>query len=45
MEENERFDAKGLLASDPSFPERLKYWDNEFCAKKPQTFDIVLGVR
>jgi NAD+ kinase len=44
MEENKRFDAKGLLDSDPSFPGRLKYWDNELCAKKPGTFDIVLGL-
>jgi NAD+ kinase len=44
MREHKKFDAKGLLDSDPSFHGRLKYWDNELCAKKPGTFDIVLGL-
>lgn len=44
MQEHQKFDAKGLLESDPSFPGRLKYWNNELCAKNPGTFDIVLGL-
>ena len=42
MKENEVFDAKGLAAEDPSFAERLKYWDNELARKHPHTFDFVV---
>jgi NAD+ kinase len=45
MEDNETFDAAGILKKNPSFEGRLKYWTNELCAEKPQTFDIVLAVR
>jgi NAD+ kinase len=45
LEDNKTFDAAGLLEKDPSYKERLKYWTNELCAQKPQTFDIVLAVR
>ncbi|TLD29452.1 Aminopeptidase Y [Venturia nashicola] len=44
MKDQEKFDAKGLIESDPSFDGRIKYWNNELCAKKPATFDIVLGL-
>jgi len=44
LEHNERFNIKGLLASDSSFAERVKFWTNEDCAKRPQTFDIILGL-
>ncbi|KAF2431467.1 ATP-NAD kinase [Tothia fuscella] len=44
LENAQNFDAKGLLNSDPTFSPRLKYWDNDFCRRKPQTFDIVLGL-
>jgi hypothetical protein len=45
MEDNKTFDAAGLLKKNPSYEGRLKYWTNELCAQKPQTFDIVLAVR
>jgi len=44
MRDHQKFNAPGLLDSDPSFPGRLRYWDNDLCAKKPGTFDIVLGL-
>lgn len=44
MEKNHVFDAKGLLEKNSSYRGRLKYWTDELCAKKPQTFDIVLAV-
>lgn len=45
MEGNKAFDAAGLLEKNPAYQGRLKYWTNELCAEKPQTFDIVLAVR
>jgi hypothetical protein len=45
MEDNKAFDAAGLLEKNPAYQSRLKYWTNELCAQKPQTFDIVLAVR
>jgi NAD+ kinase len=45
LEENKAFDAAGLLEKNPVYQGRLKYWTNELCAEKPQTFDIVLAVR
>ncbi|KAH5697002.1 hypothetical protein HBI44_103360 [Parastagonospora nodorum] len=44
LEENKAFDAAGLLKKNPSYQGRLKYWTNELCAEKPQTFDIVLAL-
>ena len=44
LENNHRFDAKGLLAEDKSTEGRLKYWTNDLCAKHPHTFDFVVTV-
>lgn len=44
MEHNKIFDAQGLVAADPSREGRLKYWDNELCAKHPHTFDFAVTV-
>ena len=44
MENDKNFDANGLLETNPAYQGRLKYWDNELCAQKPLTFDIVLAV-
>jgi hypothetical protein len=44
LEDNKLFDAKGLLEKNPSYQGRLKFWTNELCAEKPETFDIVLAV-
>lgn len=45
MEDNDCFDAKGLLEANPEYEGRLKYWDNELAKKRPHTFDfcILLG--
>ena len=44
MKDNKVFDAEGLVAEDPSFGERLKYWDNELARKRPHTFDFVISL-
>lgn len=44
LEKNHKFNANALLAQDPSREGRLKYWTNELCAKRPQTFDFVVTV-
>lgn len=45
LERNKIFNTNGLLEKNPSYQGRLKFWTNEMCAEKPQTFDIVLAVR
>ena len=42
LEKSPKFDAPGILASDPSREGRLKYWTNELTAKHPHTFDFVI---
>ena len=42
MKDNKTFDAPGLVNEDPSYGERLKYWDNELAAQRPHTFDFVI---
>jgi len=44
FKDNKIFDTQGLLAKDPSFAGRLRFWTAELCAQKPETFDIVLTV-
>ena len=45
LEADPKFDAKGLLEEGQGkFEGRLKYWDNDLCRRRPNTFDIVLGV-
>lgn len=44
LEHNKLFDAPNLLAKNPSYRGRLRFWTNELCAEKPQNFDIVLAV-
>lgn len=44
MKSNKAFDAEGLVAKDSSYKDRLRYWDNELCAKKPHTFEICLAL-
>lgn len=43
LEQNKLFDAKSLLQKE-SFGGRLKFWTNELCHDRPQTFDIALAV-
>ncbi|KAF1357428.1 NAD+ kinase [Lizonia empirigonia] len=44
LEDNKIFDAKGLIEKNPSYEGRLKFWTDELCEQKPQTFDIVLAL-
>jgi NAD+ kinase len=44
LENNSRFDARGLIEEDESRSRRLKYWTADICAKHPQTFDFVISV-
>jgi NAD+ kinase len=44
LEKNKLFDAAGLLEKNPGYKGRLRFWNGEMCADKPQTFDIVLAV-
>ncbi|KAI9709542.1 MAG: hypothetical protein M1820_003302 [Bogoriella megaspora] len=39
-----KFDAKGLVELDPTYQDRLKFWNEELCRQRPQTFDIVLAL-
>lgn len=45
LETNHKFNAHDLVAEDPSYEGRLKYWTNELCEKRPHTFDFVVTVR
>lgn len=42
LEHNAIFDSQGLMAEDPSYEGRLRYWDNEVTKRRPQTFDFVI---
>lgn len=44
MRDNKTFNAEGILSKDPSYKDRLKYWTNELCKKKPHTFEICLAL-
>ena len=44
LEHNSQFDVQGLINMDPSFPSRLKFWDNQLCKRHPHLFDIVLAL-
>lgn len=44
LKNNEKFDAKGLIAGDESKQERLRWWNDEICHKRPHTFDVVVAL-
>lgn len=44
MKENKTFDAQTVIADDESRKDRLKYWTNELCRKKPHTFEIIIAL-
>lgn len=44
MKDSKIFDAKGLAQMDPSFGDRIKYWNPELCKKKPHLFEIVVAL-
>ena len=42
LKEHEYFDVQSLLAEDPSYEGRLKYWDETIARRHPHTFDFVI---
>ncbi|KAI9671376.1 MAG: hypothetical protein M1831_004285 [Alyxoria varia] len=44
LKSNRKFDTQGLVASDPSYKGRLKFWTTSLCAKEPHLFDIVIAL-
>ncbi|KAJ9614823.1 hypothetical protein H2204_014404 [Knufia peltigerae] len=42
LQDNPSFDAAGLVAEDPSYGERLKFWNVNLARRRPQTFDFVI---
>ena len=44
MEENTIFDAASITSGNALANTRLKYWSNELCRRRPQTFDIVISL-
>ena len=39
---SKRFDAEGLLASNPCYEQMLHYWTPDICWNSPEKFDLVL---
>ena len=39
---SKRFDAEGLLASNPNYEHMLRYWTPDICCNSPEKFDLVL---
>ncbi|MCJ1450572.1 NAD(+) kinase [Mycoblastus sanguinarius] len=39
---SKRFDADGLLASNPHYEQMLRYWTPDLCWSSPEKFDLVL---
>lgn len=39
---SKRFDAEGLLASNPRYEQMLRYWTPDICWNSPEKFDLVL---
>lgn len=44
MKDNKIFDAEGLAQMDPTFKDRIRYWNTELCRKKPHQFEIVVAL-
>lgn len=44
LEKLSKFNAKGILAENPSAEGRLKYWTNEMCVGRHLMFDFVITV-
>ena len=42
LKTSRRFDASSLLASNPRYGKRLKYWTPDLCYSNPEQFDLVL---
>lgn len=44
MERNKSFNAQEIVSKDPSYKDRLKFWTNELCRKRPHTFEICIAL-
>ena len=44
LKDNPAFDAESLCAEDPTFRDRLKYWNTELARTHPHTFDFVVSL-
>ena len=42
LKKSKRFDAEGLIKTEPRFAGMLKYWTPDLCWKSPGKFDLVL---
>ncbi|KAF8467315.1 ATP-NAD kinase-like domain-containing protein [Kalaharituber pfeilii] len=42
LQKSKRFDAEGLIRSEPRFAQMLKYWTPDLCWTSPEKFDLVL---
>ncbi|KAG8526831.1 uncharacterized protein KY384_008260 [Bacidia gigantensis] len=42
LRKSKRFDASGLIASNPLFEQMLHYWTPDLCISSPEKFDLVL---
>lgn len=42
LQKSKRFDAEGLINSEPRFAKKLKYWTPDLCWTSPEKFDLVL---
>ena len=42
LQKSKRFDAEGLIKSEPRFASMLKYWTPDLCWTSPEKFDLVL---
>jgi len=44
LKDNKTFNHEGLKAMDPSYDDRIRFWNNELCKKKPHSFEIVVAL-
>ena len=44
MKDSKIFDAEGLAQMDPSFRDRIKFWNPELCKRNPHLFEIVVAL-
>ncbi|KAK5118874.1 hypothetical protein LTR62_000083 [Meristemomyces frigidus] len=44
MKDNRIFDAASIVSQNETYKDRLRYWTNELCRKKPHTFEICLAL-
>lgn len=42
LQKSKRFDAEGLIRTEPLFAEMLKYWTPDLCWTSPEKFDLVV---